>query len=169
MIGSEIEMSLGSRRSLINTPLQRGALWSADFRTVSTVLLSSKSETVKTVSTDRRPRTQLKLGVNEKTLSWRSPGNPNCKLPYPLLRRQNMSSPTAATRIPPFTISWVKSGMFLSDIPLSRLAINSAPRHAPKTLPRPPIKLAPPMTQAAIASSSRSTPASGEPLPTRAV
>src|SRR5258707_15756334 len=45
-------------------------------------------------------------------------------------------------------------------MPLSRLAMISAPSMAPKTVPRPPIKLVPPITQAAIASSSSSCPAS---------
>ena len=37
----------------------------------------------------------------------------------------------------------------------------SAPRIAPKTVPRPPIKLVPPITQAAIASSSSNCPGVG--------
>ena len=56
---------------LINTPLQRGDLWSADLGTVSTVSLHSRrGKTVETVSTDERlADTQLKLGLNEKLLS----------------------------------------------------------------------------------------------------
>ena len=45
----------------------------------------------------------------------------------------------------------------------------SAPRQAPKMVPRPPISEAPPITQAAMASSSLSVPASGDALPTLAV
>jgi hypothetical protein len=56
---------------LINTPLQRGDLWSGRIQTVATVLPRPRgSKTVETVATDRRvPDTQLKLGVNEKLLS----------------------------------------------------------------------------------------------------
>ena len=59
--------------------------------------------------------------------------------------------------------------MFAILMPLLRLSITNAPRIAPKMLPRPPIKLAPPMTHAAMASNSNSRPASGLALPTRAV
>jgi hypothetical protein len=59
------------RCPLINTPLQRGDLWSAiselfqKFRHVH-----EAAKTVETVATERGvPDTQLKLGVNEKLLS----------------------------------------------------------------------------------------------------
>ena len=51
-------------------------------------------------------------------------------------------------------------------MPLSRLAMINAPSIAPATVPRPPIRLVPPITHAAIASSSISVPASGDALPT---
>jgi tetratricopeptide (TPR) repeat protein len=56
-----------------NTPLQRGDLWSADMRTVSTVSPRPRGgKTVETVATGRGAHdTQLKLGVNEKLL-WNS-------------------------------------------------------------------------------------------------
>ena len=58
------------RCPLINTPLQRGDSWSADFRTVSTVLLYPLSaKPLKRFRPTRSPNTQLKLGVNEKPLS----------------------------------------------------------------------------------------------------
>ena len=47
--------------------------------------------------------------------------------------------------------------------------MTNAPKIAPKMLPRPPIKLAPPITHAAMASNSNKRPASGLALPTRAV
>src|SRR5712691_9863579 len=54
-------------------------------------------------------------------------------------------------------------------MPLSRLAKISAPKTAPKTVPRPPIKLVPPITHEAIASSSIKLPASGDALQTRRI
>jgi hypothetical protein len=58
------------RCPLINTPLQRGDLGSADLRTVSTVSpRPTRQQTVETVASDRCTDTQLKLGVNEKLQS----------------------------------------------------------------------------------------------------
>jgi len=58
------------RCPLINTPLQRGDLWRADFRTVSTVLPYPRSaKPLKRFRPTMSPDTQLKLGVNEKPLS----------------------------------------------------------------------------------------------------
>ena len=55
------------------------------------------------------------------------------------------------------------------DMPLSRLAITSAPIRAPYTVPEPPRIDVPPMKQAAIASSSAEVPADGAPAARRAV
>src|SRR6185436_18809603 len=84
-------------------------------------------------------------------------------------RRPIMSKPTAATRTAPLLMYCVAFSTERSDIPLSRLAMMSAPSIAPETVPRPPMRLVPPITHAAIASSSMSVPASGDALPTRAV
>jgi hypothetical protein len=46
----------------------------------------------------------------------------------------------------------------ISVMPFSRLAMISAPNSTPRTVPRPPRRLVPPMTQAATASSSMSEP-----------
>jgi len=54
-------------------------------------------------------------------------------------------------------------------MPLSRLAITSAPTSAPCTVPAPPRIEVPPMKQAAITSSSPEVPADGEPAARRAV
>ena len=43
-------------------------------------------------------------------------------------------------------------------MPLSRVAMTAAPKRAPSTVPRPPFRLVPPITQAATASSSISSP-----------
>src|SRR5207249_7794852 len=83
------------------------------------------------------------------------------KFIYDLLR-PNMSNPTAATSTPPFTTYCAQFSTLSRDMPLSRLARISAPKTAPKTVPRPPIKLVPPITHEAIASSSISVPASGD-------
>ena len=55
------------------------------------------------------------------------------------------------------------------DMPLSRLAITSAPIRAPYTVPEPPRIEVPPMKQAAMASSSLKVPAEGEPAARRPV
>src|SRR5438045_8952708 len=80
---------------------------------------------------------------------------------YPF-RLPNISKPTAATSTPPFTTYCAQFSTFKSDMPLSRLDKISAPSTAPNTVPRPPIKLVPPITHDAIASSSISVPASGD-------
>jgi hypothetical protein len=46
----------------------------------------------------------------------------------------------------------------ISVMPLIRLAMMSEPKMTPSTVPRPPFRLAPPITQAAMASSSSSSP-----------
>ena len=71
--------------------------------------------------------------------------------------------------MPPLTIYCQKVGTSSILIPLSSDAMISAPITTPNTLPTPPAKLAPPMTQAAIASSSAFCPADGEPAPKRAL
>ena len=43
-------------------------------------------------------------------------------------------------------------------IPLSRAVMMSAPKMTPHTVPRPPLSAVPPMTQAAMASSSMRSP-----------
>src|SRR6266436_9237392 len=91
------------------------------------------------------------------------------RTPHQLFLRPNMSKPTSATRTLPLTTYCAQLSTFKSDMPLSRLAKISAPSTAPKTVPRPPIKLVPPITHEAIASSSIKLPASGDALPTRAV
>ncbi len=58
------------RCSLIITPRQRGDLGSADSRTVSIVLLHTRSaKPLKRFRPTRSPNTQLKLGVNKRPLS----------------------------------------------------------------------------------------------------
>src|SRR5713226_9843779 len=91
------------------------------------------------------------------------------RTPRQLFLRPNISKPTAATRTLPLTTYCAQLSTFNEDMPLSRLARINAPSTAPNTVPRPPIKLVPPITHEAIASSSIKVPASGEALPTRAV
>jgi len=51
--------------------------------------------------------------------------------------------------------------------PASRVAMMSTPKNEFTTDPRPPMRLVPPMTTAAIAESSRPTPAFGSDEPSR--
>lgn len=68
------------------------------------------------------------------------------------------SMATAATRATPFMMYWYAMSTELRLSPLSRLAMMRAPRIAPEILPLPPMRLHPPITQAAIAFSSMSCP-----------
>lgn len=79
------------------------------------------------------------------------------------------SAQTANNNIPPFTIYCQKVGTSSILIPLSNDAMINAPTITPQTLPTPPAKLAPPITQAAMASNSAFCPAEGEPAPRRAL
>ena len=70
--------------------------------------------------------------------------------------------------ITPVTI-WVKKGEMWARIrPLPITAMVSAPSTVPRIVPRPPNRLVPPSTTAAITSSSKPTAAFEEPLPSRA-
>ena len=62
-----------------------------------------------------------------------------------------------------------KDSVFSRLMPLSSDAITSAPSSAPHTVPCPPSSDVPPMTAAAMASSSIMRPASDVAEPTRAV
>src|SRR5699024_11722825 len=66
---------------------------------------------------------------------------------------------TATIKISPFTIDCQNVSMFIMLIPLSILVIINSPIMAPTMLPCPAINLVPPITQAAIASSSYISPA----------
>ena len=61
----------------------------------------------------------------------------------------------------PFTTDWSWAGQPSSDMMLLMTAISRPPIIAPPTRPMPPVVEAPPMKQAAIASSSRPLPAPG--------
>src|SRR5919108_1617487 len=68
-------------------------------------------------------------------------------------RRATASTVTASSRIAPSTISFTSGPWPIRSSPFATLPITSAPRSADHTLPRPPNRLVPPMTAAAIASS----------------
>src|SRR5581483_2809477 len=67
-----------------------------------------------------------------------------------LLRRDTESSVTAASSTMPVTMNFVDELTFSRPSPLSIIAITTAPRIALRTAPRPPNRLVPPITQAAI-------------------
>jgi hypothetical protein len=54
----------------------------------------------------------------------------------------------------PFTTSWKYGDMPSRFIPLLIAPISRAPMSVPYTLPRPPMRLVPPITTAAMTSSS---------------
>lgn len=70
---------------------------------------------------------------------------------------------TASSKMAPLTIYCQKVATSIMLMPLSRADIINAPITAPATLPMPPARLVPPMTQAAMASSSAILPAEGTP------
>ena len=81
--------------------------------------------------------------------------------------RGTTSSSTASTMTTPMTIGCRNASTFSRFMPLRITPIISAPTSALATLPRPPRKLAPPITTAAIASSSARSPKFGEPALSR--
>lgn len=62
----------------------------------------------------------------------------------------NASRTTAATRIAPWMISRVEVSAPIRYMPLVRLPMTREPSSTPQILPLPPVRLAPPSTQAAI-------------------
>nr|VXZ90959.1 Uncharacterised protein [Klebsiella pneumoniae] len=70
---------------------------------------------------------------------------------------------TASSKMAPLTIYCQKVATSIMLMPLSGADIINAPITAPATLPMPPAGLVPPMTQAAMASSSAILPAEGDP------
>jgi hypothetical protein len=77
------------------------------------------------------------------------------KSPY-LRACEARSAHTAITSTTPLTMYCQNGSRLAMLMPLLRLSITSAPKIAPSTVPRPPSKLVPPITQDAIASSSSS-------------
>src|SRR5271166_5167515 len=71
---------------------------------------------------------------------------------------RHMSSPTAITMIAPRTIFWVEVWTAFRFSPFCTIVTVSAPKRVAIMSPRPPLRLAPPITAAAIADSSRPTP-----------
>ena len=67
----------------------------------------------------------------------------------------------------PLTMYCQKVATSIMLMPLSSADMIKAPMTAPATLPMPPARLVPPITQAAMASSSAMLPAEGEPAPRR--
>src|SRR5579871_1638709 len=78
-------------------------------------------------------------------------------------RCRTTSTHTAATITTPITTVCQAADTLSRLRPLRRTPIISAPTKVPLTVPTPPKKLAPPMTTAAIESSSAPTPAKGNP------
>src|SRR5690606_4103662 len=76
-----------------------------------------------------------------------------------LARRDRTSIKTATIKMKPLMICCQKDSTLSMLRPLSTLAMMSAPKSAPEMLPYPPARLVPPMTQAAMASSSKPFPA----------
>src|SRR5690606_23930298 len=74
---------------------------------------------------------------------------------------------TAITMITPFATFWVDVERLLSVKTLVRVVKIRTPKIVPTTVPRPPISSVPPMTTAAIASSSRSVPCVDDPVVVR--
>src|SRR5690606_6189737 len=64
------------------------------------------------------------------------------------------SHQTARIKMRPLTMYCQKGSISSMLMPLSRLTMTSAPIMEPVTLPVPPLRLVPPITQAAMASSS---------------
>src|SRR6266487_3612647 len=73
-------------------------------------------------------------------------------------RLSRTSIQTASERTVPRAINLNSGETASSVIPLRRQAMIKAPNRTPSTLPRPPRKLTPPITQAAIASNSIRSP-----------
>ena len=74
------------------------------------------------------------------------------------LRDTTTSIHTAPISTSPRAMYFISGDTANSVMPLSRLIMISAPNNTPITVPRPPLRLVPPMTQAAIASSSIKSP-----------
>ena len=70
---------------------------------------------------------------------------------------------------PPVTICFLASDTPICAKPVCKVWMINTPRNELITLPRPPIKLVPPMTHAAIAANSIPTPALGSTVDNRDV
>src|SRR3982751_5990017 len=87
-------------------------------------------------------------------------GNPHC---YAVRPDRKRSSATAATMIPPVTICCTQLGSPFCVQPVWITVMIAAPMIVPSTVPRPPVRLPPPMMTAAMTSSSRPTATVGSP------
>src|SRR6185503_19618393 len=76
-------------------------------------------------------------------------------------RFNTVSSSTATTMTPPITICWRNDDTPSRFRPLRSTPMISAPTSVPASVPSPPIRLVPPITVAAMASSSYIMPAIG--------
>ena len=77
-------------------------------------------------------------------------------------------SRTAATMIAPLATACVEVSRLLRVNTFVRVVKMSTPKTVPTTVPRPPLSSVPPMTTAAIASSSSSWPCVEDPVVVRA-
>lgn len=70
-------------------------------------------------------------------------------------RRDSESMTTAAKSTPPVMMNWTAAGVSVSAMPEAIDWMISMPSAADQVVPRPPNRLVPPMTAAAMALSSR--------------
>src|SRR5437867_9516886 len=88
---------------------------------------------------------------------------PHARHHVPDTRCRNRSSATAKTMMPPVTISWTQLARSSFVQPLLMVVMIIAPTRLPKIEPCPPARLAPPITTAAMASSSYPVAVVGSP------
>src|SRR6266487_4743343 len=77
---------------------------------------------------------------------------------YRSYRPRRTSIQTASDKTAPRAMNLNSGETASSVMPFKRHAMMSAPKRTPRTVPRPPFKLTPPMTHAAMASSSIRSP-----------
>src|SRR5689334_8442672 len=103
----------------------------------------------------RLAENRLLLGSRAEQLAC---GHQPSTLHYPLFRASLTSIHTARISTAPRAFNFVAGSSARRDMPLIRHAMINAPQRTPSTVPRPPFNEAPPITHAATASSSMSSP-----------
>ena len=96
-----------------------------------------------------------KSGVLGAGVAWAAVELAGVQLFVPLKR---MSIHTASASTAPRAMNFNSGDTAMSVMPLRSVVMMSAPKSTPHTLPRPPRSAVPPMSQAAMASSSMSSP-----------
>jgi hypothetical protein len=150
---------LGEERARSNALISRYTLQPDDLY-VRAVITSSRTHPSGSVAHEFE-RAWTQPVVNERHAAFRNEAGatpPEAERP-----RRYWSSVTAATMIPPVTISWTQFDISNLVQPLLTTVMISAPTIVPSTVPRPPARLAPPITTAAMMFSSSPTPVVGSP------